>query len=111
MTTGGHKDGLAQSRETEHEERTTEVLEGSGNVARLVRPESDRSSPRIGIRVTALDILRDLVPLESPDGNVRVVPKRGEYTTSCHVEGMTGTSLGIREGATVVVAARTQALS
>lgn len=89
----------------------TEVLEGSSNVARLVSPESNRSSPRIGIRVTALDVLRYLVPLESPDGNVRVVPKRGEYTTGCHVEGMTSASLGVREGATVVVAARAQALS
>ena len=111
MTTGRHKDSLAQPWETEHERRTTEVLEGSGDIARLIRPESDRSSPRIGIRITALDVLRDLVPLEPPDGNVIVVPKRGEYTTSHHVERMTSASLGVREGATIVVTARTQALS
>lgn len=89
----------------------TEVLERSSNVARLVSPESDRGSPRIGIRVTALDVLRDLVPLEPPDGNLLVVPKRGEYPTSCHVEWMTSTSLDVCEGATVVVAAGAQALS
>lgn len=111
MTTGGHRNNSAKSREIEHEEHTTEILEGGSDIARVVGPKGDRSSPRAGVRVTVLDVLRNLISLESPDGNLRVVPKRGENTTSGHVEGMTSTSFAVGEGATCVVTAGAQALS
>lgn len=88
-----------------------EVTEGCSDIARAVGPESDGSSPRVRVRVTVLDVLRDLVPVESPDGNLCAIPKHGENATRCHVEGMAGTSFGVSEGATVVVAPRAQALS
>lgn len=94
----------------EPEERTTEVLEGGSNITRVVGPEGDWRPPRVGVGVTALDVLRDLVPLESPNSDLGVVPKRGEDTTSSHVEGVTSTSFAVGEGATIVVTARTQAL-
>lgn len=111
MTTGGHRNNSANSREIEHEVRTTEVLEGGSDIARVVRPKGDRSSPRARVRVTVLDVLRNLISLESPDGNLRVVPERGENTTSSYVEGMASTSFAVGEGATCVVTARAQALS
>jgi len=89
----------------------TEVLEGGSDIARVVGPKGDRSSPRARVRVTVLDVLRDLISLESPDGNLCVVPERGENTTSGYVEGMASTSFAVGEGATCVVAARAQALS
>jgi len=88
-----------------------EVAEGGCDVARLVRPQSSRSSPSIRVGITALDVLGDLVPFESPDSNVRIIPKRGKDTASSHVEGGTSASLDIGEGATSVVVRRAHALS
>jgi len=48
----------------------TEILERGGDVTGIVFPESDGRSPRLRVRVTVLDVLRDLAPLESPDGNL-----------------------------------------
>jgi len=58
-----------------------------------------------------LDVLRDLVPLEPPDGNVRGVPKHGVNTTSGHIEGGTSAPCDVGEGTTGVVSARALALS
>ena len=74
-------------------------------------PQSNGSSPTVWVRVTVLDVLRDLSSVESPDGNVRVIPKHSEDTTGGLVEGMTSTSFGVNEGATIVVTGRALALS
>lgn len=55
--------------------------------------------------------MRDLAPLEPPDGNVRGVPKHGINTTSGHIEGGTGAPSDVGEGTTGVVTARALALS
>jgi hypothetical protein len=55
--------------------------------------------------------LRDLVPLESPDGNLRVIPKHGVDTTGSHVEGSTNASLDVGESTTSIVSGRALALS
>ena len=54
--------------------------------------------------------MRYLGPLESPDGDGRVIPKRSVDTTGSHVEGMTSTSCNVGEGATSVVTGRALAL-
>jgi hypothetical protein len=95
----------------EREERTTEVAEGGRDIARISGPESDGSSPIVRVRVIALDVLWDLTPLESPDRNMRTIPKHRENATSSHVEGMTSTPCDVSEGATVVVAVGALALS
>lgn len=78
-------------------------MERSSDIARLVGPVSDRGSPRIRVRIAVLDILRDLVPLESPDSNVCLIPEHGVDTTSSHVERLASASLDVGEGTTGVV--------
>ena len=55
--------------------------------------------------------MRDLVPLEPPDGNVRGVPKHGINATGSHIEGGTSASLDVGEGTTGIVTTRAPALS
>lgn len=102
---------MAKSRAGEREGHTAEVTERSGDIARVFSPQSSGSSPSLRVRVTVLNVLRYLSPLESPDCNGRVIPKHGEDTTGSHVEGSTSTSFDIEERAASVVTARALALS
>jgi len=86
-----------------------EVTEGSRDITRITGPESDGSSPRVRVRVTVLDVLRNLVPGEPPGGDLRLIPEHGENSTIGHVEGVTSTSIDVGEGTTVVVTVRAQA--
>lgn len=95
----------------DREERTAEVFERGSDITRITCPESNGDSPRLRVGIAILDVLRDLVPLESPDGNLCIVPKHSENSTGGHVEGMASTSFDVGESATVVVTARAQALS
>jgi len=97
---------LAKPQVGEREGHTAEVTEGSSDIARVLRPQSNRSSPSLRVRVTVLNVLRYLGPLESPDCNGRGIPKHGENTTGSHVEGSTSTSFDIGERATGVVTGR-----
>jgi hypothetical protein len=54
--------------------------------------------------------LRNLIPGESPGGDLRLVPEHGENATSGHVEGVTSTSIDVGEGTTIVVTVRAQAI-
>lgn len=86
-------------------------MERGRDIARVIGPESSGSSPTVRVGITTLDVLRDLGPLESPDGNLRVIPKHGVDTAGSHVKGSTSTSFEVGEGTAGIVAARAQALS
>ena len=111
MTTGRQRKSLRYiSKRGAFEVRTTKVVERGGDIARALGPQSNGSSPIVWVRVTVLDVLRDLGSVEPPDGNVRLVPNGSEDTTGIQVEGSTSTSFGVGEGATIIVTGRTLAL-
>lgn len=111
MTTRGDTENdLAKFQEMGCKERTVESTEGGSDITRIVCPKSDGSSPRFRTRVTVLNVLRDLVPREPPDGNLGIVPKHSENATRSHVERMTSTSFAVGKSTASVVAARAQAL-
>lgn len=87
------------------------ITESIGDITTLAGPESDGDPPGIGVGVSTLDILRDLVTVEPPDGDLRIIPEHGENATASRVEGVASASLKIAYGATGVTTARAQALS
>jgi hypothetical protein len=86
------------------------VLEGVGDIATLAGPESHGDPPTIGIGVSILDILRDLVSVKPPERDLRVVPEHSENPTTPCVERTAGTPLEIGHGTAGVVTARAHAL-
>jgi hypothetical protein len=82
---------------------TAVTTEGIANVAALGGPESNGGPPSIRVRVSALNILGDLVTVKPPNGNLRVIPEHSENTTTASVERGASASLEVAHGATGVV--------
>lgn len=78
------------------------VMEGGCDITRISCPESDGRSPRFRFRVTILDVLRNLVPGESPDSNLGLVPEGSKNTAITCVEGRASTSFAVGKTATRV---------
>lgn len=87
------------------------ITESIGDITTLAGPVSDGDSPGIGVGVSALDILRDLVTVESPEGDLRIIPEHSENATASRIEGAASASLEIAYGTTSITTARAQALS
>jgi len=80
------------------------VAEGVGDITTLARPVGNRNSPCFRVGVSCLDVLWDLVTLKSPKGDLSLVPKHSDDTTTSLIERTTSTTLEIVNGTTGVVA-------
>ena len=86
------------------------ITEGIGNVTTLVGPVSDGNSPSFGVRISILNILRDLVTFKPPERDLSLVPEHSDDTATSLIERTTSASLEIVDGATGVVTVRALAL-
>ena len=83
--------------------RTAVTTEGVGNIASGAGPVSHGDPPIIGVGIAACNVLRDLVALEPPDRELRIVPEHCENTSASGVKRATGAALEVAHGTTGVV--------
>ena len=90
--------------------RTFVITEGASDVAALVGPISNRGSPSIGVWVSSLDVVGDLIAPEPPERHLSLVPEHSDDTTAGLVERITSASIKIVDATTGVSTVRALAL-
>ena len=92
------------------EARTFVVTEGAGDVTALVGPVSNRGSPSLGVGVSGLNVVGDLVASEPPERDLSLVPEHNDDTTVGLVERITSASVNVVDTTTGVSAVGALAL-
>jgi len=82
--------------------RTFVITEGASNITALVGPVSNRGSPILGIRVSSLDVVGDLVAPKPPERDLSLVPEHSDDASVDLVERITSASVKIVDAATGV---------
>ena len=82
--------------------RTFVVMEGARDVTALVRPVSNGSPPSVGVGISSLNVVGDLVAPEPPERDLSLVPEHSNDASAGLVERITGTPVKVVDATTGV---------